>query len=533
MPEPRVVFADEALPRLKSGWDMIADTLALTLGPRTGYVLVQGEGRPNKVDRLSDSATIARRIVEIPGREENVGAMMMRHMAWRVHEEIGDGSATMAVLAQKIFAEGYRCIVAGSNPMILRKGIERATEAVLEALQEMAQPVEGEDNLAKLATSQTGDPELGKVLGEMLDVLGTDGSIVVEEYMGRYLEREYVDGVRYKGGYASMHFITDPVRREVVLQTPHILVTDHNVERMQQIVPLLEQLAAGDKTPLVVISPQIQGPALATLILNNQKKVLPCAGVKFTSYLGLHENLQDVALITGARFLTKEAGHKLEEATLADLGSARRVIAKFDEFMIVGGHGDRVALRERIRGLRARWRSETDTNEKGNLRTRLGHLTGGIGILKFGTDSEKERKQKREEIDAILEVLSASLEEGIVPGGGVAYLECIPAVRELEAEGDEAVGIDIVARALDAPIKRIIQNAGQHPPIVLARAQRRGNGYGYDILTGEVVNMEQTGIMDSARVLRTALSVASSGACLALTPGALILKRNPEQSMEP
>lgn len=533
MPKPGVVFSDEALPRMKKGWDMIADTLALTLGPRTGYVLLQGEARPNKVERLSDSATIARRILQIPGREEDMGAMMMRHMAWRVHKEIGDGAATMAVLAQMMFGEGYRCMAAGVNPMILRRGIERATEAALEALRKMAQPVEGEDNLAKLATAQTGDSDLGRLLGEMLDTLGTDGTIVVEEYMGPYLEREYVDGVRYKGGYASPYFITDAVRREVTLQAPRVLVTDQNVERAQQLVPVLGQLASGDKSPLVVISPQITGAALATLVLNNRKKVLPCAGVKLTSYLGLQENLQDIALITGARFLSKEAGHRLEKAALADLGSARRVIAKFDEFTIVGGHGDRTALRDRVREVRARWKAETEENDKKNLRERLGRLTGGIGILKFGTNSEKDRKQRRAQLDAVLEVLSASLQDGIAPGGGVAYLKCIPSVRALAAEGDEAVGIDIVARALEAPAKRIIQNAGLHPPIVLDDAQRLGEGYGYDVVGQKVVNMEEVGIMDSVRVLSSALMIASSGACMALTSGAIVLKRNPEQSMEP
>ena len=533
MPEPEVVFADQALPRLKRGWDTIADKLAVTLGPRTGYVLVQAEGQPNKVDRLSDSATIARRILEIPGREENVGAMMMRHMAWRVHKEIGDGAATMAAIARTIFEEGYRCMVAGANPMILRTGIERATATALTALRDMAQPAEDEASLAKLATAQTGDSDLGRVLGEMLSILGTDGTIVVEEYMGPYLDREYVDGVRYRGGYASPQFITDAVRREVVIQSPRVLVTDLPVERAQQVAPILGQLASDSKEPLVIIAPQIKEGALATLVLNNQKKVLPCAGIKFTSYTDMQANLDDLALITGGRLLTKEAGDRLENATLDDLGSARRVIAKFDEFTVVGGRGDRAALRERIRALRAQWKAASDENDKSNLRKRLGHLTGGIGILKFGTSSEKDRKQRREEIEAAVEVLSASLEEGIVPGGGVAYLESIPALQALDADGDEATGIGIVARALEAPARRIIQNAGLHPPLVLADARRRGRGYGYDVVRGEVVNMEEAGIMDAVQVLTTALSIASSGACLALTAGAIVLKRNPEQSMEP
>jgi len=533
MPKPKVIFADEALPRFKQGWDSIANTLAVTLGPCAGFVLLTKEGRPNETERLVDGATIARRIIEIPGRAENVGAMLMRHMAWRMHEEIGDGCATMAVLAQRILEEGYRCIVAGANPMMLRRGIEIATKVALEALQKMAQPIEGEEHLAQMATALTGDPELGKILGEMLDTLGADGAVIVEEYMGPYLDRQYVDGTRYDGGYASFHFVTDPVRREAVLEAPRILITDQDVQRVEQILPLLEQLANNNKTPFVVIGREVKGTALATLVLNHQRKVLPCLGINYKAYLARMDHLQDMALMTGARVLTKEAEYRLEDATLADLGSARRVIAQSDQFMIVGGGGDREAIRKRIREVRARLAIAQDEQEKETLRKRLGNLTGGIGILRFGTFSEEERKLKREEIDRVLKVLSAAAEEGIVPGGGVAYLECIPAVRKLEAEGDVAAGVNAVARALEAPMRRIIENAGFHPPLIIADAQQHGPGYGYDVLAEKIVHMKEAGIMDSVRVLRTALATASSGACMALTAGAIVLHRKPQESFTP
>jgi len=535
MPKPDVKFFDEALPRLKTGWDTIAEVLALTLGPRTGHVISTPEARPNNTERLTDAATIARRIIEIPGRVENVGAMMVRHMAWRMHEETGDGAATVAVLARAILEEGYRRVIAGANPMMVRQGIERATKVAQDALQEMARSIEGEEQLAQLATAMLGDRKLGRILGEMLDLLGSDGAIVIQEFMGPYLDRQYVDGLRYeKGGYASPHFITDQARREAVVEEPRVLITDVEVERVEQLVHLLNEIATGDKAPLVVISRAIKGAALATLVLNHQKKVLPCLGINYTVIFQHAETLGDMALMTGGRFLSKEVGDRLEDATLSDLGRARRVIAGRDEFTIVGGHGDREATKQRARELRARLSAGAYEPEHENgLRKRLGLLAGGVGILKFGTNSEQERKMKRQQIEGTLSVLSDAMEGGVVPGGGAAYLACIPAVRGLEGNGDQKVGIDIVAEALEAPMRQIAKNAGLHPPLVVAEAKRHGLGYGYDVLAEKVVNMEEAGIMDSVRVLSDALGIAASGGCMALTAGAIVLKRKPAQSMEP
>ena len=534
MPVPEVLFSDEALPRFKQGWDTITNVLAVTLGPRTGSVLHTMEGRLNEVKYLLDGATIARRIIELPGGAENVGGMLMRHMAWRMHEEIGDGSATMAVLGQGILDEGFRMIAAGANAMILRRGIERGTRAALEALQEMRRPAEGEERLAQMATALTGNALLGRVLGEMLDILGPTGSIIVKEYMGPYLDREYIEGVRYEdGGYSSPHFVTDITKREAVHENPRILITDQDVERPEDVVHFLEELAEKDKTPFVVIGREVRGAALSVMVVNQKRNVLPCLGVNFKPYFRRQEQLDDLAFITGGRVFRGEAEQSLAGATLADLGSARRIVAKTDQFTIVGGNGDRIAIRERIRGVRGLLEAETDENEQYGLRARLGHLTGGVGILKFGTFSKEDRKLQKEEIDRIVKVLAAAMEEGVVPGGGVAYLDCIPKLRELEADGDEAIGIDIVARALEAPMKRIAQNAGLHPPMVIAEAQRHGPGFGYDVVAEEVVDMEEAGIMDSVRVLRTALEIASSGACMALTSGAIVLHREPKESLQP
>jgi chaperonin GroEL len=369
----------------------------------------------------------------------------------------------------------------------------------------------------------------------MLDILGSDGAIVVQEFMGPYLDRQYVDGLRYeKGGYASPHFITNQARREAVLEEPWVLITDMEIERPGQLVGLLAQIAKGDKRPLVVIAREVKGAALATLVVNHQKKVVPGLGINFKLIFQIAETLEDMALMTGGRFLSKEASHRLEDASLADLGRARRVIAGRDQFTIVGGHGDREAVRKRARDLRAQLsRGAYEKEHESQLRKRLGLLAGGIGILKFGSNSEQERKAKRAEIESVLAVLSSAMQGGVVPGGGAAYLACIPAVRGLQADGDEAIGIDIMARALEAPMSQIVKNAGLHAPLVLAEAQRSGTGCGYDVLTEQVTNMEEAGIMDSLRVLRDALGVAASGGCMALTAGAIVLREKPEQSLEP
>ena len=534
MPVPEVIFADEALPRFKQGWDTIANVLAVTLGPRTGYVLHTMEGRDNEVKHLLDAATIARRIIELPGGAENVGGMTLRHMAWRMHEEIGDGAATMAVLGQSLFDEGFRMITAGANAMILRRGIDRGTQAAVEALRKMSLPVEGEERLAQLATALAGNDKLGRVLGEMLDILGPNGAIVVEEYMGPYLDRQYIEGSRYAdGGYSSPHFITDVTKRQVSHDNVRILITDKDVERTEEVLHLLEQLAERDKTPFVVIAREVKGPALSVMVVNHKRNKVPCLGINFKPYFQRQETLDDLALLTGGRVFRREAELDLAGATLDDLGAARHISAFADQFTIVGGAGDAAAIRDRIRAVRSFLAETDDDNEKYGLRQRLGNLTGGVGVLKFGTFSKEDRKLQKEELNRIVQVLSAAMEEGIVPGGGAAYLDCIPALRELEADGDEAIGIDIVARALEAPMKRIAQNAKLHPPIVIAEAQRHGPGFGYDVAAERVVDMEEAGIMDPVRVLRSALEIASSGACMALTAGAIVLHREPKESMQP
>lgn len=533
MPEPRVLDANQTQEGLKSGIDVISDVVSVTLGPRGGVVAHSQFGR-NETELLTDGATIARRIIQLPERERDVGAMLMRHMVWRMRQDMGDGSVITAVLTQAILREAHRRIAAGANPMMIRRGIERALQAALQALGEMAVPVEGEEQIAALATAVTGDAEMGRVLGEIFDILGPEGALVVEEYASTYLEREYLEGARWKGNYDSPYFINDPARRRVVLENPRILITDSRFSELSDIQNLMEQMIREKAGPLAIIAWGISGVALGTLVTNSQRKILPAVSVKF-GLLGEHRlrALEDMAIMTGARFITEQAGMRVADATISDLGRARRIEVTEKDFTIIGAQGDPQAIRRRLALIREQYLKADKPEERDQLRERVNWLSGGIGILKIGATSRKEREIKKERAQEAAKLISSAMEEGVVPGGGVAYLNLIDAVRAVPAEGDEAFGRDILAAALRAPAERIIQNAGFYPPVILDEARRKGRNYGYNALTGEIVDMMEAGIMDAAKVLRVALETAVSGATMAFTAGGLVLHRKPQESIEP
>ncbi len=533
MPQPRVLNADQAQEGLKRGIDLMADLVSVTLGPRGGLVAHAQFGR-SEPELLTDGATIARRIIQLPKREEDVGAMLLRHMVWHMRQEMGDGSVTTAVLTQAILREARRCIAAGANAMMLRRGLERALKAAVQALHEMAIPVEGEERIAALATAVTGDPDMGRTLGEIFDILGPDGALVVEEYASTYLEREYLEGARWKGNYDSPYFITDPARRRCVLENPRILITDARISELSDIQPIMEQMIRAKAGPLAIIAWGVSGVALGTLVTNHQRNVLKSVSVK-CGLLGDHRlrTLEDMAIMTGARFITEQAGMKVAHATLDDLGRARRIEVGEKEFTIIGAQGDPGAIRQRLAHIKTELQQTSDLEQRDKLRERVNWLSGGIGILKIGASSVKEREIKKERAQEAAKLIAAAMEEGVVPGGGVAYLSLIPVVRAVEAEGDERFGVEVLAHALRAPIERMLRNAGLYGPVIIDEIQRRGTGYGYNVITGEIVNMMDAGIMDAVKVLRTALETAVSGATMAFTTGALVLHRKPAQSVEP
>lgn len=541
MPKTRekVALSFEAREKLKTGADIMGRVLRVTLGPAARTVAIAPLVKSRAPEVLHDGATIARRIIEIPNRYENAGAMMIRHMAWRVREEVGDGAATTAVVAQTILHEAHRRVAAGANPMMLKRGIERALEVAVKELRAMAKPLESEEQIAAIATASAGDPRMGKLIGEMLSIIGHDGVILVEESAATFMDREYVEGMRWNTGYVSPYFVTDTDRMEAVVNNPWILVTDTNLESLEDVQPILEKVLKArqemgipkNEGGLVIIANEIEKDALATLTVNKERGVMPILGIKAPGYGDNRVRiLEDIALLTGAKFISEDAGERVYNATLEHLGKARRVWANKDTFTIIGGQADQAAIRARVLEIKNQLKG-VGTKEKlsdydrEKLRERLGKLTGGIAILRIGAPTERELQEKKQRAEEAVAATQAAVEEGVVPGGGAAYLACIPTVLAIEAEGDERMGVEIMARALEAPAYWIAWNAGADARAVVAEAKRLGPGYAYEVRSDRVMRMEDAGILDPLKVVRVALETGTSGGLMMLTTEAIVLTK--------
>ncbi|GAB4454762.1 MAG: chaperonin GroEL [Anaerolineae bacterium] len=534
MPKPAVIHSPAAETGLLRGFNKMAGVLAVTLGPTQGTVLSQSNtgGKP---EILSDSATIARRLMQLPDRAEDVGAMLLRNLVWRMHLKAGDGCATAAVLAQSILEQGHRYKVAGANPMLLQRGIKRAAAAAIEALGAMSRPVTDEDDLTRVAETVTGEPELSLILGEIFDLIGPDGYVTIEDFVAPYLERDYQEGGRFKGRLVSPYLISETATRRGVLSGGPVALYAGEVSSVEDVQPLLE-LAAGSDKQVTLIAHEIKGIALNMLVANHQQKRLKIIAAELRRPATPRAtDFEDLAALTGATVLSPELGQRLQHITAADLGRARRVEADADSVVVLGQPAQAAVVRQQIETLQARLAGlEPDDEAAEELRFRMARLSGHVATLKLGAHTKAGRDAIRQKATKGLRSLPLALREGVAPGGGVAYLDCIPAARQVAATGEEAWGVDILARALEAPFRRIVANAGKHDPAVkLAEARRMGPGCGCDALSGETVDMADAGILDATGVLRLALETAVSGAAIALTTEALVLKRNPQQSMEP
>jgi len=460
--------------------------------------------------------------------------MMMRHIVWRVREEVGDGSATTAVLALAIAKEVQKMIIAGANPMLLKRGIERAVDAAVQALEAMAIPLEGEERIAAVATAATGNERIGKILGEMYDFLGPNANIVIEPYIALYHDRAYYQGARFRGQIVSPYLMTDATRRVAVLKDPYIVVTDMSFETVSSVQGILEQVYKAGGKSVFIICKMMADKAIGVLVANNERGTIQSCAANIR-YLGdvRRGTIQDIAILVGAKAFVDSEVTPPESITLADMGRADTVIVTYDHYDIIGGKGDPKAIQARAQALRKQLRETLDVEQRQNLRDLLRHFSAGIGELRIGALTEQERKAEQEVAEQAMKAINAGMESGVVPGGGAAYLNCIPAVEALEAEGDEAFGIQIVARALEEPMRRIAANAGVHPPLVIAEARRAGPGYGYDVRQKKVVNMIEAGIADPALVVKRALQNAASGALMLLTTETLVLHRNPKENFNP
>lgn len=530
-PRRALVGSPQALPFLSRGFARLARALTRTLGPAPRLVLNTSLADRNEIECLLDSATIATRLIELPDRRENVGAMALRGMVQQIHEHYGDGAATAAVLAHEMVRGGLKLIAAGFNPALLRRGLERGIPVAIQALAAQAQSVEDEEMLARLACGVTGtNEELGRILGEIFATLGENTSLLVEEQPAPFLDRAYLAGGQWAAAPGSYLLIPDG-KAALELQQPLILLSDDNLETVAQVQPALElALSLPDKPPLLVIARHVLGEALNTLMANHTRGVLT-VGIALlqTGVKMITDDLGDLARLTGGQVMARELGQPPERIKLEYLGRARKVVLTRKNLLIVDGAGDPRQVRERIAQVRAQLkRLPRGEDEWQKQRLRLGRLSGGIGVVKLGASSERERTFLREQVERATLVLDLILEEGAVPGGGVAYLNCIEAVESAArtcTHPDEAAGMRLIAQALPGPFVQIVRNHGRFSPsLVLDEARRRGPDYGFDARDGEIAPLAERGILDGLAVARAALESAASLAAMLLTVDALILR---------
>jgi chaperonin GroEL len=515
----QVIFDDNARRSLKRGIDRLSDAVKVTIGPKGRNVVLDKKfGSPTITN---DGVTIARDI-ELEDPFENMGAQLLKEVATKTDDVAGDGTTTAVVLGQALVSEGLRNVTAGANPMVLKHGIERAVAVIVEEIKASARPVETREQIAAVAAISAADPEVGEIIAEVMDKVGKDGVITVEEGQSLGLEKEYTEGMQFDRGYISAYFVTNPDRMEAVLENAKILVTDRKISAVVDILPALEKAVAVGR-PLLIIAEDIDGEALATLVVNKLRGTIQVLGVKAPGFGDRRkEMLRDIAILTGGTVISEEIGRKLDSVQVEDLGEARRIVATKDDTTIVDGSGSQPDIKARMSQIKAQIEETTSDYDKEKLQERLAKLAGGVAVIKVGAATEVELKEKKHRIEDALSTTRAAVEEGIVAGGGTTLLQAIPALDSLKLEGDEQVGVDIVRRALEAPAKQIADNAGERGEVVIEKIKNLPKGQGFDALKGEYCDMFERGIVDAAKVTRSALQNAASIAAMVLTTETLV-----------
>ncbi len=515
----QVIFEDAARRSLKRGIDRLADAVKVTIGPKGRNVVLDKKfGSPTITN---DGVTIARDI-ELEDPFENMGAQLVKEVATKTDDVAGDGTTTAVVLGQALVTEGLRNVTAGANPMVLKHGIERAVEVIVEEIKASARPVETREQIAAVAAISAADPEVGEIIAEVMDKVGKDGVITVEEGQSLGLEKEYTEGMQFDRGYISAYFVTNPDRMEAVLENAKILVTDKKISAVADILPGLEKAVQVGR-PMLIIAEDVDGEALATLVVNKLRGTIQVLAVKAPGFGDRRkEMLRDIAILTGATVISEEVGRKLDSVTAEDLGEARRVVATKDDTTIVDGAGREPDIKARMNQIKAQIEETTSDYDREKLQERLAKLAGGVAVIKVGAATEVELKEKKHRIEDALSTTRAAVEEGIVAGGGTTLLQAIPALDSLHLEGDEQVGVDIVRRALEAPARQIADNAGARGEVVIDQIRTLPKGHGFDALKGEYGDMFERGIVDAAKVTRSALQNAASIAAMVLTTETLV-----------
>ena len=516
----QLVFDETARRSLKRGVDRLAEAVKVTIGPKGRNVVLDKKfGAPTITN---DGVTIARDI-ELEDPFENMGAQLLKEVATKTDDVAGDGTTTAVVLGQAMINEGIRNVTAGANPMLIRIGIEKAVEAVVAEIKKQSRPIDSREEIAAIATISAADPEVGDIIAEVMDKVGKDGVVTVEEGQSLGLEKEYTEGMQFDRGYISAYFVTNPDRMETVLDNPKILITDRKISAVPDMLPALEK-AVQIGRPVLIIAEDVDGEALATLVVNKLRGTVQVLAVKAPGFGDRRkEMLRDIAILTGGTVISEEIGRKLDSVTIEDLGEARRVVATKDDTTIVDGAGAPDAVKARIAQIRAQVEETTSDYDREKLQERLAKLAGGVAVIKVGAATEVELKEKKHRIEDALSTVRAGIEEGMVAGGGATLLHCQAVLAKLKVgEPDAQVGVDIVRRALEYPIRQIADNAGAHGEVIVDQVRGLKPGFGYDALKGEFGDMFEKGIVDAAKVTRSALENAASIAKMVLTTETLI-----------
>jgi chaperonin GroEL len=517
----KLLFDEQARQSLKKGMDALAGAVKVTLGPKGRNVVLDKKfGAPTITN---DGVTIAREI-ELPDPFENMGAQLLKEVATKTNDVAGDGTTTATVLAQAIITEGLKNLAAGANPMILRRGLEKGVDAVVEEIKSMSKQVETHEEIAQVASISAADAEIGSLIAEVMDKVGKDGVITVEEGRGLAMEREYTEGMQFDRGYISAYMATNMERMEAELSNPYILITDKKISAIADILPVLERVVQTGRKELVIIAEDVDGEALATLVVNKLRGTFEVLAIKAPGFGDRRDAmLEDIAVLTGAKVITEKAGLKLENATLRDLGHARTITANKDNTTIVEGGGSEDDIKARVRQIRALIDETTSDYDREKLQERLAKLAGGVGVIKVGAATEVELKEKKHRVEDALSATRAAIEEGIVAGGGSVLVHAIPALDTVKvAPGDEQTGVNILRRALEEPLRQIAENAGRDGAVTVNEVRTSAHGHGFDALNGEYVDMFKAGIIDPVKVTRSALQNAASIAGMLLTTDTLI-----------
>ncbi|MCD6177994.1 chaperonin GroEL [bacterium] len=525
----QIEYSEAARKKLKQGVDKLANAVKVTLGPKGRNVVLESSFGPPTI--TNDGVTIAKEI-ELEDKAENLGAEIVKEVASKTNDVAGDGTTTAVLLTQAIVTEGLKNVAAGSNPLAIKRGIMKAKEKVVEALKKMSKKVTTREEIAQVATISAEDPEMGNLIAEVFEEVGKDGVITVEESKTFGLQKEIVKGLQFDRGYISPYMINDTERMEAVYENPYILVTDRKISSLNEILPVLEKLAQMGKKELVIIADEVEGDALATLVVNKLRGVFNTLAVKAPGFGDRKkEMLADIACVTGAQVISEEAGMRLEDIKQEMLGQARKVVATKENTTIIEGKGSKEEIEARIKQIKKEIETTESEFDKEKLQERLAKLTGGVAVIKVGAATEVEQKARQHKMEDALSATRAAVEEGIVPGGGVALLRAIDSLESLEVEGDEKIGVDILKRALEAPIRQIAKNAGYEGSVVVDQVRKNKDkaSFGFNAQTGSFEDLMEAGVVDPTKVVRSALENATSAAAMLLTTEVLVTEKPEEK----